>query len=154
MTNLRLTVLFAASAAFACGLAAAGEIYKWTDEEGNVHYEDRPLGGTGTERLDIVSRNTDNAAVQARVDARREARAAADQVDAEASPEMTAEEVQREREERAEKCQASRDRLEAYLRSTRLYREDDAGERQYLSEQEIQAARARVEGQIKEYCGS
>ncbi len=154
MITLRQTVLFTVAAAFAGGFAAAGEIYKWIDEEGNVHYEDRPLGGIGTQRLDIDSRDTDAAAVQARLDAVREARAVADQVNAEATPEMTAEEIRQEREERAEKCQTYRDRLEAFLRSQRLYREDDSGERQYLSEDEILAARSRVEGQIKQYCGA
>ena len=41
-----------------------------------------------------------------------------------------------------------------FLRSQRLYQEDDTGERQYLSEEETMAARARVEEQIQEYCGS
>ena len=47
-----------------------------------------------------------------------------------------------------------RDRLQSFLRSQRLYEEDDAGERTYLSDDEIMAARSRVEDQIQEYCGS
>ena len=154
MKTMRLAITFACTALLAGGLAVGGEIYKWTDEDGNVHYEDRPLGAGQIERVAISSRNTDQAAVQARVDARRESRALADQVDSEATPEMTAEEVRQEKEERAEKCQQYRDRLEAFLRSQRLYREDDSGDRQYLSDDEVLAARTRVEGQIKEYCGS
>lgn len=154
MKTMRHAIVFACTALLAGGLAVSGEIYKWTDEDGNVHYEDRPTGAGQIERLNIRSRNTDQAAVQARVDAGREARALADQVDSEATPEMTAEEIRQEKEERAEKCQQYRDRLEAFLRSQRLYREDDSGERQYLSDDEVLAARTRVEGQIKEYCGS
>ena len=150
----RLTVSIACAALLAGGLAVGGEIYKWVDEDGNVHYEDRPTGTGTIERMDIISRSTDNSAVQARVDARREARAVADQVDSEAPPEMSKEEIRKEREERTKKCQQYRDRLEAFLRSQRLYREDDAGEREYLSDEEVLAARTRVEEQIKEYCGS
>ena len=136
------------------GTAVASEIYKWTDADGNVHYEDRPGSGAAVERLAIVSRNTDNSAVQARVSADRKARAAAAQVASEAPPEMSKADLQAEQQKRQEQCQMYRDRLEAFLRSQRLYREDEAGERQYLDEDEIMAARTRVEGQIKEYCGA
>ena len=154
MKTLRFATSLACAALMVCGLAGASEIYKWTDEEGNVHYEDRPTGNGQIERVNIVSRNTDNAAVQAQIEARREARALAEQVESEAPPEMSREEIAREREERAKKCQQYRARLEQFLRSTRLYREGEGGDRQYLSDDEIMAARTRVEGQIKEYCGS
>jgi len=137
-----------------CGLVVAGEIYKWTDDNGNVHYEDRPTGDTEMERLNVVSRNTDNAIVQARVDANRKARDAARQVASEAPPEMSKEELRAEQQARQEKCQSYRDRLQAFLRSQRLYEEGDDGNRTYLSEAEVMAARAKVEGQIEEYCGS
>ena len=63
-------------------------------------------------------------------------------------------EFRKEQEQRAQKCQEYRARLESFLRTQRIYREDDSGDRQYLSDEEILAARTRVEGQIKEYCGS
>jgi len=154
MKKYRLPIAIACAALMASGLAVAGEIYKWTDEDGNVHYEDRPVGKTDMEHVDVVSRNTDNTVVQARVDADRERRAAARQVASEAPPEMTKEEIRAEQQERQNKCQQYRDQLQAFLRSQRLYKEDEAGERNYLSEDEIMAARSRVEGQIKEYCGA
>ena len=154
MNNYRLPIAIACAALMASGLAVAGEIYKWTDEDGNVHYEDRPVGKTDMEHVDIVSRNTDNTVVQARVDADREARAARRQVASEAPPEMTKEDLRAEQQERQEKCQMYRDRLQAFLRSTRLYEEDDGGDRNYLSDDEVMAARTKVEGQIQEYCGA
>jgi len=154
MMKYRLPITIACAALMASGLAAAGEIYKWTDEDGNVHYEDRPVGRTGMERVDVVSRNTDNTVVQARLDAEREARAASRQVASEAPAKMTKEEVRAEQLARQEKCQQYRSQLESFLRSQRLYKEDDAGEREYLSDDEIMAARSRVEGQIQEYCGA
>jgi len=96
MKNFRLPVAIACAALLAGGLASAGEIYKWVDENGNVHYEDRPIGKTDMEHVDIASRNTDNAAVQARVDANRKARAVKEQVASEAPPEMSKEEVREE----------------------------------------------------------
>lgn len=154
MTRHGLITVISIAALLATGLVAAGEIYRWTDENGTIHYVDRPTGQPDEARLDVISRSTDNAAVTARVQARREARAAARQVADEAPPEMSKEEIQAEQAERQEKCQMYRDRLEQFLRSQRLYKEDDGGERQYLSEEEIMAARQRVQDQIEEYCGS
>lgn len=152
MTRNALLII-AAAALITSGTAVAGEIYKWTDADGNVHYEDRPTADAPIERLTIASRNTDNTVVQARLEADREARAAANQVASEAPPEMTREEIRAEQAERQERCVEARDRLEQFLSSQRLYREDESGEREYLEEDEVQAARTRVEGQIKEYCG-
>lgn len=153
MKYYRLILTVAAAALMASGMTVAGEIYKWTDDDGNVHYEDRPIGDAETERLDIVSKSTDNSAVQAHLIAGREARDVAREVPSEAPPEMTKAEIRAEQEERQKQCQTYRGRLEDFMRSQRLYKVDDAGERQYLSEDEMLAARSRVEGKIQEYCG-
>jgi len=154
MMKYRLPITIACAALMASGLTVAGEIYKWTDEDGSVHYEDRPIGNTDIQHMDIRSRNTDNTVVQARLDADRAARAASRQVASEAPAEMSKEEIRAEQQARQEKCMQYRSQLESFLRSQRLYKEDDAGERAYLSEDEIMAARSRVEGQIQEYCGA
>jgi hypothetical protein len=59
-----------------------------------------------------------------------------------------------EKQARQEKCQSYRQKLETFLTSPRLYKEDEAGERDYLEEDEIIAARSKVEEQITEYCGA
>jgi len=154
MMNTRLLLTASLAALLASGIAVAGEIYKWTDDDGNVHYEDRPTGDTQVEHMDVMSSNTDNSIVQARLDANRKARDAARQVASEAPPEMTREEVRAEQQKRRDECQKYRDQLQSFLRSQRLYQEDESGDRSYLSEEEVMAARTRVEGQIQEYCGS
>jgi hypothetical protein len=154
MTRLRQLLVVSIAALLASGVVVASEIYKWVDEEGNVHYVDRPTGQPDETRLDIFSARTDNSAVQARVQQRQENRAAAAQVASEAPPEMSEEDLRAEQQKRQEQCQTYRARLERYLQSQRLYKEDDSGERVYLDEEQTLAARARVEEQIKEYCGS
>ena len=143
-------------ALIAAGTAAAGEIYKWTDEEGNVHFGDRP-DGEAPEKVAIQSRSTDPARVQASVQARADAtaRAAEEQAAAAAVRQgPTPEELQAQVDEKAEKCSTYRARLQKYLTSRRLYREDENGERVYLDESETQAARERVENQVQKYCSS
>lgn len=154
MIKLRLPITVACAVLLVSGMAVAGEIYKWTDADGYVHYEDRPIGETDMQHVDIISRNTDNSVVQARLDADREARATARQVASEAPPEMTREEIRAEQKARQEKCQQVRGQLQTFLQSNRIYKEEEGGERQYLSEDEVMAARSKVEGQIQEYCGA
>lgn len=154
MTRNRLISALSIAALVASAASSAGEIYKWTDVDGNVHYVDRPTGQPNESRMNIASSRTDNAVVLARVQARRESRAVAGQVVSEASPELSKEQIRAEQQKRQENCQTYRDRLEQFLRSERLYKEDDAGERKYLDEEQILAARERVQEQIKEYCGT
>lgn len=138
----------------ATGAAMAGDIYKWIDKDGNVHYGDRPAGEQ-TERVAIASRPTDTAKVQAMVAARAEARAlAVEEQAAAAATGPTQEELRAEARERAQKCNTYKQRLQTFVTSRRLYREDDNGERVYLDEDETRAARERVEGQVDEYCNS
>jgi hypothetical protein len=154
MTPIRQLLVLSIAASLASGLAVASEIYKWVDQEGNVHYVDRPSGRPDETRLDIYSARTDKAAVQARIQQRRESRAADEQAASEAPDEMTGDELRAEQQKRQEQCDSYRARLERYLRSQRLYREDDSGERVYLDEEQTLAARARVEEKVKEHCGT
>jgi len=138
----------------ATGTAIAGDIYKWTDEDGNVHFGDRPIGEQ-PERLAIQSKPTDPAKVQAMVQARTQAAAKAAEEAAAAEPEgPTPEELQAEADERAQKCSTYRAQLQQYVTSRRLYREDENGERVYLDEGEMQAAREKVENRVEEFCSS
>jgi len=135
------------------GSAAASEIYKWTDENGTVHYGDRPTGANSEVRLNISSEPTDPERVQQIVQARADARAEREEAEsARAATEASPEELRAEAEERAEKCTMYKDRLQKFVTSRRLYRHDESGERVYLDEQETLAARNRVQEQVEEYC--
>lgn len=144
-------ILFAVSVS---GIAFANEIYKWTDEEGNAHYGDRPSGEESEERLDIVSRPTDPARVQARVESRHAAKEQPEQAAPAEPAGPTEEELRAQAAERAEKCETYKARLQKFVTSRRLYRHDENGERVYLDEEQAQAARERVENQVQEYCNS
>ena len=147
-------VLTCAIAAMTVSMGAmANEIYKWTDADGNVHYEDRPSGAATEERLDLTYRSTDRGAVQARVKsrvdaqtAREEAKSTAAAAEQEAADNAAAEQQRRER------CDQARARLESYLQARRLYRTDDNGERVYLDDAQSQQARQKAEEQIAEFC--
>lgn len=153
MKGKRIVLSCAVMAMTIASGAMANEIYKWTDENGDVHYEDRPSGAATEERLDITYRRTDGSAVQKRVQtrvdaqtSRREAASVAAAAQQEAADNAAADEA------RKQKCDRSRARLESYLQSRRLYRTDENGERVYLDDAQRQEARQKAEEQISEFC--
>jgi uncharacterized protein DUF4124 len=153
MKGKRIVLSFAVMAMTVTGGAAANEIYKWTDAEGNVYYEDRPTGAATEERLDMTYRATNNSAVQERVQKRVDAQTAkreADSVAAAAEKEAT--DNAAADQARQEKCDRSRARLNSYLKSRRMYRTDENGQRVYLDETQRQEARQKAEEQISEFC--
>ena len=150
--NIKATALALILAVTVTGTVSASEIYKWVDEDGGIHYGDRPTGAASEERLTVRSRPTNPEAVQSQVVARLNAQTARATAAASAPQGPSEEELRAEARERAEKCSTYRQRLEKFVQSRRLYREDESGERVYLDEDETQAARERVQNQVEEYC--
>ena len=118
-------------------VAMASDIYRWIDEDGNVHFEDRPAGEDSV-RMAIESRPTDPARIRAAIQARNETRTRS--AEAKAADELeksSADERSQQASERAEKCTAYRTQLETYTNNRRLYRQTADGEREYLDNDEI-----------------
>ncbi|NNE60059.1 MAG: DUF4124 domain-containing protein [Woeseia sp.] len=138
--------------------AFAGDIYKWTDAAGNVHYGDNPAEDVNAERVYIRSRPSDRARTAAsRNRAETATRSAATSANAEnqetaQAPGPTPEELREQAKEKARKCAEFKQRLQSMVQSRRLYREDDNGERVYLDEQEMQTARDNTQSKVEEYC--
>lgn len=148
-----LQALMVAAVAITLSAAAlASDVYKYIDANGQVNYVDRPSGDPSEQRLNIVSKPTNRSAVQARVQARLDTKNAAWKAAGNAPEQSTPEEARSEREKRQQNCKMYRDRLVQYVQSRRLYREDEQGKRVYLNDQELRAARERVEQQVQEHC--
>lgn len=152
--NRKLCVLILTASAVATGTPAlAGEIYRFVDDNGNIHFVDRPSGQSGEERLQLTYARTSNTAIEGQIKSRQQYMEAREKARDEKMSQRDAEEQLRaEAEERASKCQEHRARLESYLQARRLYRENDAGEREYLDDTEILDARRQVEEKIAETC--
>jgi len=150
--------LLIGSAALAMTVSAsvyADDIYKWTDTNGNVHYEDRPSGEPSEERLQFSYNRTNSSAVDQRMQAQRNAGAARREAKEEAESEQrTAAESRATAEDQQTKCQSYRAKLKTMLESRRVYREDESGERTYLDETARAEARTKAEELIKETCGN
>ena len=155
MRGKRLMLGLAITAMSVGGGAMAGEIYKWTDENGNVHYEDRPSGAASAERLALSYSRTNSSAVQKRVQARLDADAKrAEARTARNEDEAAAEQEEADADAREKMCVSYRDQLRTLDEARRLYRLGPDGERNYLDDEQIVEARQKAQELIAEHCSS
>lgn len=147
-------ILLAAISIVAASANAADTIYKWVDEDGNVHYQDRPTANENVERLQLTYNRTDSSAVAQREQLRRDSVAARSAARAEANAEKrTAAEERAAAEERFAACQRNRAQLKVILEARRLYRQDENGERTYLDDEGRDKAREEAENRVRDTCG-
>ena len=134
--------------------AVAAEVYRWTDEQGRVHYGERPPA-QGAERLDLPATGSPSTTPDASATERR----------ARQQRLLDAYAYERERKQAAQAEAAAREqelaqecaRLQRYWRrlsfSGPIYIKGDAGERRYLSDQQRAAEIERLRPAYRAACG-
>ena len=147
-----LLMLTAAAAAFAAGPAAA-DVYKFKDDHGNVLYTDKPAT-LPAERLNIQSQKTDTVAVQARAEQEAQRQQEADRANQQAAGQNKDQQqaTQLSATQKAEQCTKARQRYDTYMNSQRLYQQTPDGQRKYLSDEELNAARASAKASMDVMC--
>jgi hypothetical protein len=142
-----LLLLTLAAASLAAGTTLA-DVYKYKDERGNIQYTDKPPS-LPAERLNVQSQRTDVVAAQERseaVVARQTNNAAAPAANKpEEPPAPTG-------DEKADACAKAKHRYDSFMSSQRLYEEGKDGERRYLSDTELDAARASAKASMDVMC--
>lgn len=133
-------------------IALGAGVYKWTDANGNVHYGDRPAGQDSVQ-MRVSTKAGKSSSPVARAKAPVAAAASAEAADAEPTPAELRAMARKEAAERATRCQDAKDRLQRFVQSRRLYRLDENGEREYLSEEQTLAARDKVQKKVEKNCG-
>lgn len=129
----------------------AADVYRSIDANGNVAYSDRPAGQS-TERIFIATpRASSSPRTQAgvRTAAAPPAGPQSEDLNAEVRQEPRPEEVAAQR---ARNCTVAQERAERYRVSHRLYRNLPNGEREYLSDAELDEARAKAEADVANWC--
>ncbi|WP_129776142.1 DUF4124 domain-containing protein [Peristeroidobacter soli] len=148
---IRPVLLLTLAAVLAAGTAAA-DVYKYKDEKGNIQYTDKPPS-LPAERLNVQSQRTDVIAAQERSQAAIQAanpsapRPAAGNspADQKAATETTA-------KDKADRCIKARERYDKYMNSPKLYEAGKDGERRYLTDTELDAARASAKASMDVMC--
>ncbi len=152
---MRVVVLFAGLLSFSVMSNIGAEtIYKWVDDDAVTHFSAQPPQGVDAERTTIKTQQTSRQFIQARTEKSAEQRGEASarrQQDWKQATEDKAQ-AQKNQQIRTENCAKARTQYETYITSRRLYREGEDGERDYLSDDELDNARAEAEKSVNEWC--
>ena len=143
-----------AAALLVLGTAQASEVFVTKDAQGHPVYTDRP-DSLPAERLKLQSKSTDTVDVQKRYDEEMKGYAASSKPASAAIPNTA--EGRKAKEltaaDKAKRCQDSRQRYDHYMTAQRLYEQaPEGGDRHYLDDKEIDAARANAKQVMDEFC--
>lgn len=133
------------------GTAAHGaDVYRSTAPDGTVSYSDRPQGADA--QFVLATR-------PAATRATTPAAGASPPNTAQSAPQAPANPTLPEgpsseklREERQKNCEIARETMERYTLSRRLFRTNAAGEREYLDDAAVAAARAKAAADVQDWC--
>lgn len=146
-----VTTLFAAFLA-APITVLAGQIYKWTDADGNVHYgSDKPTAAAAEKVRVDTSKTGVNRGADALDKLKQQADDEAQRIKEEGIPEqppvpsLSMKEVKR-------RCQTAKQDLATIQSRGQLRERDEKGNTRYVSDTERQQRIKRAKKQIREYC--
>lgn len=145
-----MIALFAHPLVTATGVAA-GEIYRWTDDEGVVHYTQNPPTDREADRVKGARPPADDPeARNERIDQLRED-TATEVYERQYGREAKAE-AEARTEQLAEQCSRLRQKRTDFMNNPRIRMQTDDGDYRTLTQEERQARIAKYEKQIARHC--
>ena len=124
---------------------SAGTIHKWTDEDGNVFYGDRPPVSAETESVRVQSAPSNPTALPRLSSPSTTAAAGEDIPASDSNGDIPADQAKIA-------CQNAQQDLEVIGRSARVKLKQADGNTRYLTTEEIEARRMQAEDDIKRFC--
>jgi uncharacterized protein DUF4124 len=138
-------------ATFAMSAAAQGQVYKYTDANGQVHYADR----AASDAKQVKGPTPPSQQTPARPAAPAAQPAAAQAPPALPVNRAQAQQVQRDvAVAREEQCKQSRENYEKAVRAQRVFKTNEKGEREFISPAEADALRLQIKAEMDGACGS
>ena len=144
-----MKILLIAMLLFFSALVNAG-IYKWTDENGKVHYGDKPTASSAELNISVEQSSNTTSGDETREERRQRI-----------SDSMTEDRLARDKKKTEDKqkkadkkrlCNQSKDRLKNYKRANRLYNLKKDGNRNILSDESRKKAISDLEKEIRRNC--
>ena len=146
-------------------VAGAETVYKWIDSTGQIHYTDLPPRQADAKVLDVFEQavgdledvgeegldNADEGAGDESDEQSSQPSGSSEPPKTEVSDAMLAAARSDAERVKVEQCKLVSDRYKQYLEARRLFREVD-GKRVYLTDKELDEARARAKLAVDEYC--
>jgi hypothetical protein len=127
-------------------------VYQWKDENGRIHFSDRPVHENATEKsIKSPPKSSSPAAVPEDRKQRRQRMLDVYEKERAEKREAKAKEKQ-ERKEQKRKCLEARARYDEYNSARSIYDYSDSGERKYLNKGEREGFIAELKANVARYC--
>nr|WP_297403896.1 DUF4124 domain-containing protein [uncultured Marinobacter sp.] len=143
---LTLTLLMAMAPA----IATSASVYKWTDENGVIHFGDRQPTGMAAEKLNVRS-GTSSEASGGRSAPQERLKKMEEQQKTRKEKELETAAEEARRKQREANCATARSNLDIINRNARI-RVSENGEQRYLSPEEIAEQRTKFKALAEENC--
>lgn len=135
---------------------AEAEIYKWVDDDGQVHYGAKPPQTGSEQTVDLgnyrVSPEQRQAAENRLDKSRKLLRAFEEERQFEEEQAREREQAERDREKHAAQCRKVKKQRDAMQAGGRWYTSPEPGERQWLSEEDVAAQIKRMTDDLQKHC--
>jgi len=136
-------------------LANAETVYKWVDEDGQVHFS-RKAGSKDAKEVEIKNRYIDSGQSTPPLSAQERAdktKKFINALDAENKSIADAKAKKRKEDEsKVIRCNASRDQLRRYENSSALYDLDEKGNRILLNKKQYDQAMSQARARVQKWC--
>ena len=147
---MKQSILFFLLALLIAGNSAIASVYKWVDENGQVHFGDAPQATQTTKEINLPKAHKPDPHTLKRLEAqkkylnaRQEERAAENEAKAKAAEENAS---------REKSCASYKKELNTLQNGGRLYAKLPDGERHYISDSERESAIAFAKNGVQTYC--
>ncbi|MDX1252484.1 MAG: DUF4124 domain-containing protein [Gammaproteobacteria bacterium] len=134
----------------ACATVSAGEVFKWVDSQGKVHYGDRPQSGAAQTLKIAPSPAVDESLRQRREAPNKQPKPEPGEEEKKKPGQITS--AKEARQEMAKQCDDAKRRQEKYQGATMLFEQTDNGERRILSNEERLKAIENTKQEREKWC--
>jgi hypothetical protein len=126
---------------------ASAQLYKWVDKDGKVHYSDQPPPAQASKQINVPTGSGSGAPSALAKDkalekTRAESRDAAKKAD----------DAERIAKQRQDECDRARSYLKGLENGGRFVTFDEKGERVFMEEAQIEAAKSKARQNVEEAC--
>ena len=155
LSNQFLYLFFMLISTLMLNAVNAAPVYKWVDEDGQVHYGSR-ANSKNAKEIEIKNRYIDSGSTapplsaQERVDKQKRFINAMDAENKSLSEEKRKKKEQEER--KVARCNAARDQLKRREAASALYDLDEKGNRILLNKKQYEIAMAQARARVQKWC--
>ncbi|MFV2060125.1 MAG: DUF4124 domain-containing protein [Gammaproteobacteria bacterium] len=128
-----------------------GEIYKWTDADGIVHFGDKPENNPASV-YKVPKGNTSNVSTTNKERAEKQKKLTESLRDARRDKEEQDDKKRENIKVRKYNCRVAKDDLAKYQRASGIYDRNDVGEKVYLNEKERLREIENMKNQVNKWC--